>query len=124
MTKVYFNRKVLKIREEKGAAAVEFALLLPALTLILFGILLFGLIFNNYLEITHAAREGVRWASLRAPEADIKTRAISAAAGIDLTVDDVQITLGGAGGTPLPADWPDENYQNQSVQVTVTYDVT
>ena len=49
---------------EKGAAAVEFAIILPILSIMIFRLIIFGFIFHDYLEITHAAREGVRWASL------------------------------------------------------------
>jgi Flp pilus assembly protein TadG len=45
---------------EQGAAAVEMALVLPLLLLLVFGIIEFGFIFNRYISVTHAAREGVR----------------------------------------------------------------
>jgi Flp pilus assembly protein TadG len=47
-------------RREEGAAAVEFALLLPILLLILFGIIDFGRALNMQIQLTEAAREGVR----------------------------------------------------------------
>jgi len=49
---------------EKGASAVELALVLPILLMLLFGIFQFGLVFNSYLAVTHAAREGARLASV------------------------------------------------------------
>ena len=45
---------------EKGASAVEFALVLPVLMLVLFGIIEFGFIFFNKAIITNASREGAR----------------------------------------------------------------
>ena len=51
-------------RDERGAAAVEFALVLPILILLVFGIIEFGFVFNRWLTVTHAAREGVRVYSL------------------------------------------------------------
>jgi Flp pilus assembly protein TadG len=45
---------------EKGASAVEFALVLPVLMLILFGIIEFGFIFYDKAIITNASREGAR----------------------------------------------------------------
>lgn len=53
-----------RIHAEDGAAAVEFALVLPVLILLVFGIIEFGLVFNRWLSVTHAAREGVRTYSL------------------------------------------------------------
>lgn len=54
------------LRSERGATAVELALLLPVLIMILVGTFEFGLAYNNYLAITHAAREGARMASVGA----------------------------------------------------------
>jgi Flp pilus assembly pilin Flp len=47
-------------RQEDGAAAVEFALLLPLLVLLLFGFIQFGTAFNTRIQATNAAREAAR----------------------------------------------------------------
>ena len=47
-------------RQQDGAAAVEFALLLPLLVVLLFGIIQFGLAFNTRIQATNAAREAAR----------------------------------------------------------------
>ena len=47
-------------RGEDGAAAVEFALLLPLLVLLLFGMIEFGFAFNSRIQATNAAREAAR----------------------------------------------------------------
>ena len=49
-------------RGEDGAAAVEFALLLPLLVVLLFGFIQFGIAFNTRIQATNAAREGARMA--------------------------------------------------------------
>ena len=49
-------------RQQDGAAAVEFALLLPVLILLLFGFIQFGLAFNSRIQATNAAREAARLA--------------------------------------------------------------
>jgi Flp pilus assembly protein TadG len=51
--------------EEEGAAAVELALVLPILLLLVFGIVEFGFIFNRYISVTHSAREGARQMAIR-----------------------------------------------------------
>ncbi len=48
------------IRRENGAAAVEFAIILPLLLLLLFGIIEFSLLLYNKAMITNASREGAR----------------------------------------------------------------
>lgn len=45
---------------EKGASGVEFALVLPILILLLFGIIEGGVLFYNKQVITNASREGAR----------------------------------------------------------------
>jgi Flp pilus assembly protein TadG len=47
---------------EGGVALVEFALILPVLALLLFGMLDFGKGFNYWIDETHLANEGARWA--------------------------------------------------------------
>jgi hypothetical protein len=54
--------QVVSGRGEDGAAAVEFALLLPLLVLLLFGFIQFGLAFNTRIQATNAAREAARQA--------------------------------------------------------------
>ena len=53
-------RMIMMIKEQKGASAVEFAILLPVLILILFGTVEFGLLLYNQQVITNASREGAR----------------------------------------------------------------
>ncbi len=49
-------------RNESGVAMAEFALVLPILLLLLFGLLDFGKAFNYWIDETHLANEGARWA--------------------------------------------------------------
>jgi len=53
------------IRNQRGAALVEFAIVVLLLFTLLFGIIEFGLIIKDYLTVSQAAREGARCASLR-----------------------------------------------------------
>ena len=77
-----------KRKTENGQAVVEFAMILPVLLLILFAILQFGLIFNNYIQVTAAAREGARKAAVSrslgtsAAETAATTSAKAAAPGL------------------------------------------
>jgi Flp pilus assembly protein TadG len=49
-------------RQEDGVALVEFALVAPLLLVLLFGMLEFGRAFNYWIDATHLANEGARWA--------------------------------------------------------------
>ena len=50
----------MKRKGERGAAAVEFAIVLPVLILLVFGAVEFGLLLYNQQVITNASREGAR----------------------------------------------------------------
>lgn len=45
---------------EKGAALPEFALVLPLLMLVFFGVVEIGMAFKDYLSVNHATTEGAR----------------------------------------------------------------
>lgn len=47
-------------RRDDGAAAVEMAIVLSLLVLLVFGIIEFGRAYNAQVTLTHATREGVR----------------------------------------------------------------
>ncbi|MBS3873873.1 MAG: pilus assembly protein [Firmicutes bacterium] len=65
---------------QSGQALVELALVLPILLLILMAIVDFGRVFHGHLAVTAAARQAGREASLGRTDAEITSRAISAAA--------------------------------------------
>jgi hypothetical protein len=52
-----------RTREERGAAAVEFALVLPMLVVLMFGMVWTGLAYSDHLSVTNAVREGARYGS-------------------------------------------------------------
>lgn len=83
------NRCVAPDRTEQGAAAVEFAIVVPLLLLLIGGILDFGLLFNAQIALTHAAREGVRVESLGTGDGAQRAVAAFAAAA----VSDVDATV-------------------------------
>jgi Flp pilus assembly protein TadG len=55
---------VVRRRDERGAALVEFAFVLPILILFMFGIVEFGRAYNARIELTSAVREGARAVAL------------------------------------------------------------
>jgi Flp pilus assembly protein TadG len=55
-------RALHPLTDQKGTSLVEFALILPVLALILFGLLDFAKAFNYWNDETHLAAEGARFA--------------------------------------------------------------
>jgi len=72
-------------QNESGAAAVEFALVLPILVMLLFGIIQFGTAFNQKQGLHAAAREGARVGSISTSTQqdinDMVTRAMQGVTG-------------------------------------------
>jgi len=56
------------VRSDRGQAVIEFALILPLLLLLCFGITEFGRAWLTMNILTSAAREGVRLAAVTAPD--------------------------------------------------------
>jgi hypothetical protein len=54
--------KLHSLRSERGAALVEFAVVLPLLVVLLFGIMEAGWLFAQQVELRNATREGARLA--------------------------------------------------------------
>lgn len=52
------------MRHELGASLVEFALILPLLVMLLLGLITGGLALNDKQQMTHATREGARYAAV------------------------------------------------------------
>ncbi|WGM19275.1 TadE/TadG family type IV pilus assembly protein [Paenarthrobacter sp. OM7] len=72
-------------KNERGAVAVEMAVLLPLLLLILIGIIEFGRVLNVQVSLTQAAREGARHAAVHYQDGslDVEGTALGAAPSLD-----------------------------------------
>lgn len=78
---------------ESGAAAVEFALVLPILVVLLIGIVEYGSVYNAQLMLTSAAREGARTMAVTGSAAEARTAVIDAAVGLMPAVTAADITV-------------------------------
>jgi Flp pilus assembly protein TadG len=89
----------------------EFALVLPLLVFLLFGIIQFGIAFNNYITLTDAVRAGARKGTvarhLSSPASATETQVRNAAT--DLKPADLQVTVN--------STWQ----HGEDVTVTATY---
>lgn len=75
---------------ERGAAALEFAIVMIPLFMLLFGIIDFALALNAQQAVTASAREGVRALALGHPE-DVEPRAESA--GAPIPADELAVAI-------------------------------
>jgi Flp pilus assembly protein TadG len=110
-------------RDESGQALVEFALVLPILLVLVFGMLDFGKAYNYWIDSTHLSASGARWAAVNknpGPGAtlqdSIREQADTAElrdGGTDAVADPLQVCISFPDGTSNVGD---------PVQVTVSAD--
>lgn len=82
------RRPHARLDSERGAVAAEFALILPVLVLLIFGMLQLGLTYQRQEAVHAAAREGARVASLpttTTAQACARSTAALAGTGFDAT---------------------------------------
>jgi Flp pilus assembly protein TadG len=82
----------LRWGRESGASAVEFALVLPLLLLIVFGTVEFGLAYNRQQAFHAAAREGARLVAVGYALDEVRASVVSVAAGA-VRAEDVAVNV-------------------------------
>ncbi|MDR6905398.1 Flp pilus assembly protein TadG [Agromyces sp. 3263] len=70
-------------RNERGAAAVEFALIIPLLLLLVFGVMEFSRLYNEQISLSNAARSAARVMAIGNNQANAKNAAITAAPSLN-----------------------------------------
>lgn len=98
---------------ERGAAAVEFALVLPVLLLLVLGLLEFARIYNVQISLSNAAREGARVMAIENSVATARAAAVAAAPSVDPAISTAQVAV-----TPSSCSG------GGTVSVTIEYQVT
>jgi Flp pilus assembly protein TadG len=97
------------MKNEQGQTMTEFTLVVPVLLLVLFGIIQFGIVFNNYVTLTDAARAASRKGAVSRNDSDPKgaCEAAGYAAGANLQnpgtdfVVSCSSSSGWSAGTPI-----------------------
>ncbi|GAB3282108.1 pilus assembly protein [Sinomonas notoginsengisoli] len=74
------------VHRERGAAAVEFALVLPLLITLVLGIIEFGHLYNAQIVITNAAREAARTMAITNNSGTAASAAQAVATGYTINV--------------------------------------
>lgn len=107
-----FLERMRRRREDRGASAVEFALVMPILLLLLFGLITTGLTFSDHLSATNAVREGSRYGAAAdiaqagwATSVRDRVKQVYFNAGVTVTDDQICVRLVQAGGvTPAGSE--------------------
>jgi Flp pilus assembly protein TadG len=102
-----------RLRDERGASAVEFAFIVPLLIVLVLGIAEFGHAFQVQGTLSAAAREGVRTMALQNDPAAARTAVRTAAASLDPGVTNAQIAI-------TPASCPLTG-GSTNVRLTISY---
>ncbi len=107
--------------DERGAALVEFALVLPLLMLLLLGIFTTARAWNVHNTIDHAAREAARYGATSDPWNAATVRGVAQlelqAAGIDAAAISMCVEMG---PNPCMAD-PSNLFPEDLVGITLTF---
>ena len=112
---------MINLRDQEGAAAVEFAIVLPLLMMVLFGIIEFSIAFYDKAMITNASREGSRAGIVLKPEPrETTTENTEIENEINNFLTDKLITLG-TSNVPVVAITRDGFSTGDSLSVTVSY---
>ena len=96
----------MRRRGQSGASAVEFAIILPLLLVLVFGIIEFGLAFNRQQAFHAASREAARLVSVGYSLSDVEQTVLDQASGTIGNQNDIAVTVvgGGCTGTGLSND--------------------
>ena len=104
-----------RLRNERGATAVEFAFIVPLLLVLVIGIIEFGHAFQVQGTLSAAAREGVRAMALRNDPADARAVVRTAASSLHPAITDAQIVI-------TPATCP-QGTGSTLVRLRIDYDM-
>ncbi|MFN8158081.1 MAG: TadE/TadG family type IV pilus assembly protein [Candidatus Nanopelagicales bacterium] len=102
-----------RVTGDSGASAVEFALVVPLLLLVVFGIINFGVLFSQQLTLNNGVREGARRAVVNDPNAprtcnDIIRSVQNQLSGLALANSAVEVSVSTDGFTssqPCASGW-------------------
>ena len=102
-----FKTSSTRRNNERGAAAVEFALIASILFMMLFGIIEFGRIFSEMEVLNSAAREGARVAAVRGTSTQIQTAVADAADPYELDGTPLadKVCSDTTAGEPVTVSW-------------------
>ncbi|CCG02921.1 TadE/TadG family type IV pilus assembly protein [Blastococcus saxobsidens] len=103
-----------RLRDERGASAVEFGLIVPLLIVLVIGIAEFGHAFQVQGTLSAAAREGARAMALQNDQTLARAAVMDATSTLNPAIAPDQIVV-------TPASCPAIGGSSQNVRITITY---
>ncbi len=107
------QHRTIQLSSQKGQSLTEFALALPILILLLFAVIQFGIIFNNYVTLTDATRAGARKGAV--------SRQLGAVAANNAVVQAVRTSASDLKQSDLNVTVTSDFTAGSDVTVTATY---
>jgi Flp pilus assembly protein TadG len=105
-----------RLADERGAAMVEFGLVVSVLMLIVVGILFFGRFLNYSIDETHLANEAARWAAVNVNPGSTSGRSCSSLQScVQVQANSTELRSGSTDVTNTAGNSP------QGAQVCVTF---
>ncbi len=105
----------------EGRRVTEFAVILPVLLLVLFAIFQFGIIFNNYIQVTAAAREGARKGAVNRTAGNCAAVVALATSAAKSAAPGLNWTTSGAGVTATDTCTSNALAQGTDFTITANY---
>ena len=109
-------------QDQRGAAAVEFAIVASLFFMLVFGIIDFGFAFHSWNNAVNSAREGARTAAVDSSVSDITARVRAAAATLDQAKLTVSVVCSQGGGAFSSSSCGASLVEGDIVRVIVDYD--
>ena len=94
------ERRGVRLDDESGVAIAEFALVLPILAVLLFGMIEFGRAINYWIDATHLANETARWAVVNQNPGSALTPAKTLQQYVQSQATTNELRNGGTGSVP------------------------
>jgi Flp pilus assembly protein TadG len=108
-------------QRERGASAVEFALVLPFLLLLIGGMVDFGRFFFTQNIVVNAAREGARMRALGYSTTEAGTRIDQALTGLQTGPGDYTVVYTSEPSGTVDADCPSTPIATDAQRVSIVY---
>src|SRR5256714_4777774 len=105
--------RTTRMQDQRGQTTTEFAIVLPILCLLLFGVIQFGILFNNYVTLTDAVRAGARKAAV--------SRQIQGTTPEQACTDQIRASASDLDQSKLTPNCQSDFQPSSTVTVTATY---